>query len=58
MVTISKVVVALLCAGSFVIGSGTTFAVVHKSEPSCTPTSSTDDQFFNGKVERKGSQSF
>jgi hypothetical protein len=57
MVTISKAVVALFCAGSFVIGSAATFVVVHKSEPSCAPTSSAD-QFFNGKVERKGSQSF
>lgn len=58
MVTISKVVVAMLCAGSFVIGSVATIVV--KSEPSCTPASppSADDQFFNGKIERKGSQSF
>ena len=60
MVTISKVVVALLCAGSFVIGSVATIVGVDKSEPSCTPASSpsADDQFFHGKIERKGSQSF
>ena len=60
MITISKAVVALICAGSFVVGSVATIVVVDKSEPSCAPASSTsaDDQFFNGKVKRKGSQSF